>query len=260
MLDPERLARHPERERIGLVIPVAPFGRAVPQEPWLGFARRTGIRVVIDGAASFEGVADSPQSYLGQIPVALSFHATKSFSTGEGGGVAAIEPALARRIGQALNFGFYGSRDSEMASINGKLSEYHAAIGLAELDEWDGKRVAWRGVAERYQYALDRAGLGRRAFARPDIAGCYLLFRCSGPEEAAHIRNALAADGIDFRSWYGDGLHRQTHFAASPRDSLENTDAMAPCLLGLPTAPDLSERAISRVVAAVVSGVSRGHA
>src|SRR6266478_4083507 len=49
-----RLADHPERDRIGLVVPVAPFGRPVPQHPWQTFRQQSGIPVVIDGAASFE--------------------------------------------------------------------------------------------------------------------------------------------------------------------------------------------------------------
>ena len=39
------------------MIPVAPFGRPVPQTAWLEFRKRTGIPVVIDGAATFETAA-----------------------------------------------------------------------------------------------------------------------------------------------------------------------------------------------------------
>ncbi len=39
------------------MIPVAPFGRPVPQTAWLEFRERTGIPVVIDGAATFETAA-----------------------------------------------------------------------------------------------------------------------------------------------------------------------------------------------------------
>ena len=57
--------------RIGLVVPVAPFGRPVAQAPWVEFRDRTGIPVVIDGAASFEGVEAAPDEFLGDVPVAL---------------------------------------------------------------------------------------------------------------------------------------------------------------------------------------------
>ena len=63
---------------------------------------------------------------------AFSLHATKGLATGEGGMVACTNAARIERIGQALNFGFSGSRESRSPSTNGKMSEYHAAVGLAE--------------------------------------------------------------------------------------------------------------------------------
>src|SRR5207245_1355138 len=118
------------------------------------FTAATGIPVIIDGAASFAGLVERPEASLGAIPVALSFHATKAFATGEGGAVATEDVALARRVAQALNFGISGVRDSRMASTNGKMSEYHAAVGLAELDGWTEKLAAFRVVAERYRQAF----------------------------------------------------------------------------------------------------------
>src|SRR5690606_3869348 len=85
MLDPGALLDHPALDQVGVVLPVAAFGAAVPQAPWQEFRDRTGIPVVIDGAASFEAACAAPWRNLGDIPVAMSFHATKSFGMGEGG-------------------------------------------------------------------------------------------------------------------------------------------------------------------------------
>jgi dTDP-4-amino-4,6-dideoxygalactose transaminase len=85
LLEPAQALAHPALDRVGLVIPVGAFGRAVPQSGWRRFRDDTGIGVVIDGAACFESVSAAPGSLLGEIPVALSFHATKSFGSGEGG-------------------------------------------------------------------------------------------------------------------------------------------------------------------------------
>lgn len=78
VLDPVRLAVL-DLSRVGLVIPVAPFCRRVAQAPWLAFQRETGISVVIDAAASFETLLWRHDDSLGIVPIALSFHATKSF-------------------------------------------------------------------------------------------------------------------------------------------------------------------------------------
>jgi dTDP-4-amino-4,6-dideoxygalactose transaminase len=255
MLDPRRLAHHPERDRIGLVVPVATFGRPVPQHPWQTFRQQSGIPVVIDGAASFETVAEGPDQFFGPIPTALSFHATKSFATGEGGGIATTDLDLATRAIQALNFGFRGARDSRSSSINGKMSEYHAAVGLAELDGWPAKRAALRAVADCYRRFSDQVGLVDRLVTAPNIGSCYVLFRCAGMQETDRITESLDREGVDFRFWYGDGLHRQTYFAGLPRESLDFTDRLAPHLLGLPVAPDLSDATIARVVSGLAAGI-----
>jgi len=254
MLDPERLAKHPSLGRIALVVAVAPFGRPVPQAPWRIFSAKTGIPVVIDGAASFAGIADAPEKFLGAIPVAISFHATKSFATGEGGAVASTDIDLARRTTRALNFGVHIVRDCRAASTNGKMSEYHAAVGLAEFDGWADKLQAYAAVADSYRKRMAEAGLSGRFYSAPDIAPSYALYRCATGAEADRVKDALHRRGIDFRLWYGAGLQNQTYYADLPRESLEVTESLAPRILGLPVAPDLNEATIARIVASVAEG------
>lgn len=254
-LDPTRIAAHTELERVGVIVPVAPFGRPVPLAPWREFRRSSGIPVVIDGAASFDRLTDAPAEFLGDVPVAISFHATKSFGVGEGGCLASTDPDLILRAGQALNFGFHGTRDSRGPSINGKLSEYHAAVGLAELDGWGEKHEALRRVGASYRRHAGEAGLGDRVVTSPEISAAYVLFRCVDAAEAARVRAALTDAGVGYRLWYGVGLHRQSHFASGPRERLDVTDAVAPCLLGIPQGPDLAEATVAEVVAALAEGV-----
>ena len=116
-----------------------------------GFPEQTGIPVVIDAAASFEAISDEPSRLLSELPVALSFHATKAFATGEGGCVITTDAELATSVTRSLNFGFYEDRESRSASTNGKMSEYHAAVGLAELDAWPAKHHAFLRMAETYK-------------------------------------------------------------------------------------------------------------
>jgi dTDP-4-amino-4,6-dideoxygalactose transaminase len=255
MLDPDHLMTHPLIDRIGLVVPVAPFGRPVAQRPWQEFARKTGVPVVIDAAAGFEACIATPDDSLGELPVALSFHATKPFATGEGGAVVTTDMALAARVLAATNFGFNGSRDSQTPSMNGKMSEYHAAVGLAQLDRWLQTRAAFQALANGYRRLLDEAGLSQQFFGAPEVAGTYALFRCRSSNEAEAVRASLERSRIDFRLWYGGGLHRQSYYLDAARDALPVTEAVAPVLLGLPVAPDLPEASLRRVVAAIAEGV-----
>jgi dTDP-4-amino-4,6-dideoxygalactose transaminase len=187
----------------------------------------------------------------------MSFHATKSFATGEGGCVLSTDVDLATRTAQTLNFGFHSSRDSCVASTNGKMSEYHAAVGLAELDDWHAKRSAFRRVSDNYRRQISNVGLANRFLAAPDICSSYVLYRCDSSAESERVQDSLRRFGVDFRLWYGIGLHGQTHFSNSQRGDLSVTEGIAPCLLGLPMAPDMTEATIARVVRALASGAER---
>lgn len=258
-LDPKRLLDHPALRRVGVVIPVSAYGKGVAQAPWREFADSSGIPVVIDGAASFEAACSDSDRFLGNIPVAMSFHATKSFACGEGGAVACSDPAVIRDTVRALNFGFHGSRDSRSASINGKMSEYHAAVGLAELDGWESKQRSLLETCERYREACAREGLLDRLLTAPEICSSYVLFVGRDGDESARVQAELDRGSISFRHWYGLGLHRHQHFAAVTRQELKVTDDLAPRVLGLPVATDLSQEAIERVVTALVAGIDPGR-
>jgi dTDP-4-amino-4,6-dideoxygalactose transaminase len=257
-LDAEQVAARTDLDEVAVVVPVAPFGRPVPQEPWLEFRERTGIPVVIDGAATFEAATDQPERALGKLPVAMSFHATKAFATGEGGCVASTETGVNEQICQALNFGFYDSRDSATPSLNGKLSEYHAAVGLAELDGWAAKRGQLEGVVALYVNAFAQLGLADRLVYPPTVGLSYILFRADDIAESASVQRILRARGIDFRLWYGGGVHEHTHFAGVARGRLDTAEDLAARLIGLPVAPDLAPAEVRRVADAARVGATGG--
>jgi len=240
---------------LGMIVPVAPYGRAVAQASWLEMRQRCGLPVVIDGGASFESILDHPELFLGAIPVALSFHATKSFSTGEGGCVVTTDARLARRVREALNFGFYGSRNCVRASLNGKMSEYHAAVGLASLDTWPVKRAALERVALEYRQRLQHLDLERRLTTTPLVCSSYILFECVSADEARRVSEGLEAAAIESRFWYGRGLHSHDHFLSAPRGPVPCTTDLADRLVALPVSPDLPAAAVDRVTSALALAV-----
>ena len=217
---------------------------------------RTGIPVAIDGAAAFDRLCDRHEDAVGAIPVAMSFHATKCFATGEGGCVVATDAELLSRVERALNFGFYETRESRSEAINGKMSEYHAAVGLAALDGWEVKRSALDRVFAKYREAFDGRGIGGHLFVPPRVGASYALFLCPDHPAATRVREGLDRNGVGNRLWYGMGLHRQPAFARGGDVDLPATDDLTPRLLGLPLAPDLEDGAIERVAAIAADAVT----
>jgi dTDP-4-amino-4,6-dideoxygalactose transaminase len=247
-------AEHPDLDRIGLFLPVACFGRLPDLAGAETLSARTGIPVVYDAAASFEAQMDHPGHVSRTVPVTLSFHATKTYSTAEGGAVLWDDPKGAEALTRAANFGFNFSRRSESAGTNAKLSEIHAAVGHAMLDTFAQRRAdyaatvaAWREVA---------GALPGRMVMPPDLASVYILW--DAPDEAMHLAatEALTAARIDSRRWYETGLHRMPHFADG--QSLPVTERLGTRLLGLPMAHDMARAQMERIVRVILTALQGG--
>ncbi|HEX6783373.1 MAG TPA: DegT/DnrJ/EryC1/StrS family aminotransferase [Sphingomicrobium sp.] len=250
-IDPRALVEHPLLNRAGLVVPVCPYGAPIPMASWQDFHDSTGVSVVIDGAAAFEQLLSGSLQISRNVPVALSFHATKPFATGEGGAVVCRDSRRIAAAYQSINFGMLGERKSRTAGFNGKMSEYHAAVGLAELDGWASKATEFKKVADQYRQAFEARGLAGKLVTAPLIASSYILFVANDASEGASITQGLREAGIEYRYWYGQGLHFEPYFAEAARDELGITNALAPTIIGLPAASDLRPEAISRVANAI---------
>src|SRR3546814_14713893 len=71
----------------------------------------------------------------------FSFHATKAFNTMEGGAVTTNDDELAEAMRLIRNFGFKGYDNVIHPGTNGKMIEVCAAMGLANLDGFDGVKI-----------------------------------------------------------------------------------------------------------------------
>ena len=85
-------------------------------------------------AAPALGVKYKNKSLLnyGDLAV-LSFHATKVFTTFEGGAIVSHSSNVKKEIDQLKNFAILGVEDVGGLGINGKMNEAEAAMGLLQL-------------------------------------------------------------------------------------------------------------------------------
>lgn len=95
------------------------------------------LKVIYDAAHAF-GVQCHCGSVLkhGDLSV-LSLHATKVFNTFEGGAIICPDLKTKNRIDQLKNFGHVGETNVVAPGINGKMSEFNAALGLLQLKHID---------------------------------------------------------------------------------------------------------------------------
>jgi dTDP-4-amino-4,6-dideoxygalactose transaminase len=116
------------------LLPVHVYGTPCDVERIQEIADRHGLHVLYDAAHAM-GVRyrGGPLVQHGDISM-LSFHATKLFTTLEGGGLVLGTEALKTRINFLKNFGFADQETIIGPGINGKMNEMQAAFGLLQLD------------------------------------------------------------------------------------------------------------------------------
>lgn len=96
-------------------------------------AQKYNLKVIYDAAHCFGTLYKGKSVFnFGDIST-TSFHATKVFHTVEGGAVFTNNPELLRKMSYMRNFGHNGPEDFEGVGINGKNSEFHAAMGVVNL-------------------------------------------------------------------------------------------------------------------------------
>jgi len=130
------------------------FGNPCNIEAIQEIADRHGLRVIYDAAHCF-GVRYKNKSIFeyGDIST-TSFHATKLFHTIEGGAVFTKCPELLKKMAFIRNFGHNGPEDIAELGINGKNSEFHAAMGLCNLNHVDEILVKRKELSLNYRKVL----------------------------------------------------------------------------------------------------------
>lgn len=152
-LDPagiERLITNKTRA----ILPVHVYGRPCDVDAIQKVADQHGLPVLYDAAHAFDvKFKDKSILHYGAMSM-LSFHATKLFNTAEGGALASPNPYLHEQLRQLKNFGIADEETMVAPGINGKMSELHAALGLAQLETVDGEITKRKEIALLYNKAF----------------------------------------------------------------------------------------------------------
>lgn len=191
-------------ERTSAILPVHVYGHVCDTSAIESIARRHGLKVVYDAAHAF-GVQRNgvPVEALGDASV-LSFHATKVFSTVEGGAVCYRDSALRQRLEDSRNFGIRDKEHCEAVGGNAKMNELQAAMGLCNLRRVDQDLAARRALSARYRALLSSPVLPFPLSPDPAVLpnGAYfpVLFPSQARRDAACT--ALEAAGIGARKYF----------------------------------------------------------
>lgn len=155
-IEPEYLNLDPKKieaaitDKTTAIMPVHVYGNPCKIDEIQAIAYKHGLKVIYDAAHAF-GVKKNGNSILnyGDLSV-LSFHATKVYSTIEGGAIICHTEEMKHHIDNLKNFGFRGELVVEEPGINAKLNEVQAAYGLLQLKYIDDFMAKRKAITESY--------------------------------------------------------------------------------------------------------------
>jgi dTDP-4-amino-4,6-dideoxygalactose transaminase len=159
-IDPHTLNLDPSRIEAAItpqttaIMPLHCYGRPCDVEAIQRIADDYNLKVIYDAAHAF-GVRQHGQSILqhGDLSI-LSFHATKVFNTFEGGAIISPDARTKLHIDHLKNFGFVNETTVVATGINGKMSEFNAALGLLQLKHVGNAIARRRAIDALYRSQL----------------------------------------------------------------------------------------------------------
>jgi len=236
------------------IMPVHVYGNPCATDAIKKIADKQNLKVIYDAAHAF-GVKKNDESILncGDLSV-LSFHATKTYNTLEGGAIVCHDAEMKDRIDKLKNFGFAGETKVIETGINGKMNEVQSAFGLLYLKYVDEYIEQRKQKANLYSKMLAQVS-GIRIIK--DIAGVkhnYSYYPVLIDEEVFgrsrdDVYESLKAQDIFCRRYFYPLI---TDFPMykneSSKLSLPVANKIASQVLCLPIYPELSDDVISEIV------------
>ena len=237
------------------VVPVHVYGNPCAVDDLEILAARHNLKIVYDAAHAFAIELDGESLLKHGDAATLSFHATKLFHTAEGGAVVFRSRDDYERAARMINFGIDVNDGSIVdPGINAKLSELHAAMGLAVLD--DLPLILERRLELLDLYDRELADTVETQAWAPHASrnGAYVPILLGDEAQCLCLNGRLEREGVEARRYFHPPLARvplYEHGAATPI-----ADAVSRRILCLPIYHDLDPadvRAICQTVRAVVA-------
>jgi perosamine synthetase len=243
------------------LMPVHIFGLPCPMDELMQIAREYGLQVIEDACEALGAEFDGRRAGTFGNAGVFAFYPNKQMTTGEGGMITTNDARIAELCRSMRNQG----RDTDGAWLrhvrlgyNYRLSELHAALGLAQLERIDEILAARADVARRYSREL--CALPQLQLLENDSRSKRSWFvyvvrfhSLSSESLRERVREVLRAKGIASQVYFTP-IHQQPFFQKCQPDNipaLPYTDQAADECLALPFHTRLTETEIKFVCDAI---------
>jgi len=206
-------------------------------------AKKHHLKVIYDGAHAFGVSVDNRSVFeYGDISI-CSLHATKLFHSIEGGLIFTKDPGLLKKLAYVRNFGFNGPENFAALGINGKNSEFHAAMGLSNLKYINEIHQKRKVLTERYDENLKTLKAYKPSWhSHATLNYAYYPIILESEELLLRIKERLDANEVFTRRYFYPSLANALPYL--DQRFLDVTDNVSKRVLCLPLFYDLTEEEV----------------
>jgi dTDP-4-amino-4,6-dideoxygalactose transaminase len=252
-INPDTLNIDPEKieaaitHRTSAIMPVHVFSNPVEITAINEIAKKYNLKVIYDAAHAF-GVNYNGKSVMEYGDISCtSLHATKIFNTGEGGACFSQDPLLLEKIKNLRFFGHDLKKEIVDEGLNGKMTEIHAALGLANLPYLNGVIKKREDIYSRYANALEGyKGLRLQSFNKDEYNYSYMPIILQNEKDLIDLDDKLKQNNIFARRYFYPSLN--TIKAVMPYQPVPVSEDIAKRILCLPSHNDLSIEDIDSII------------
>lgn len=223
------------------------YGNPCDVDALQAIADKYNLKLIYDAAHAF-GVKVDGKSLLsfGDIST-CSFHSTKVFHSIEGGAVITDNDEYAYLLDRYRSFGHKGD-DYFTIGINGKNSEFHAAMGLCNLPRVPQIIEARKAIVALYEAKLDWSILSRPTVSAQNVERNYAYFPILLPSEEVliKVRTALELQEIYPRRYFYPSLSSLPFVTSVSNCPISDDYALR--ALALPLFYDLAHTDVERII------------
>jgi len=235
------------------IVPVHVYGNPCDVDAFDAIGKKHNLKIIYDAAHAF-GIKKNDRSILtyGDASI-LSFHATKLFHTLEGGAVIFNNEEDFKRAERMINFGIHtDTGDISRPGTNGKMSEAHAAMGLAMLEDIDFVLERRRQHFEQYQSLLSDVVRMPKWDNDSNKNYAYLPVIFETPEQCTQVFSALEDNSIQVRRYFSPSLNTLTHLSDGLMYQCPVSESFATRTVCLPLYTDMSADDIEYICRVII--------
>ena len=204
------------------------------------YCSSNGIKVVIDAAAAFPGIAGG-YKVKRDVAEVFSFHATKPLGIGEGGAVVGDAATIAK-VRTASNFGLESNNESFGDGLNAKMDEFAAARLIAALSKFKDYVKGRRQFAHMLNENIGISPAVDLPIYTEKTSWPFFPIKFRSPEELLRFQSDLAPVAQTRRYYYpsmSDGYRGTGEVLRT--SSLDTSVDLAKTSLCLPVIPSLGD-------------------